>query len=527
MSAIGGIGSNRPEWERDQAAAAAGGAPVVSLGSEQLRGAPALAGVARGDETVAIGARGDAARAVQAALIATGFLSGRADGIFGRGTQGAVAAFQKARGLSPSGEVDAETLAALDQALQFGAKKQAPGAAPKNDIVFLGMGDNAGYELDQLRKYASTGVVGITDSRAGDDKLTFSVGGRMKTYDLATDAGVESYVKDIGLSGAKAKEVAGIIKGAQADARDEAAQLCRAFAEAERGERTIERLILSGHSVGGGVWGDSNGYFDYESLQKITRAFPGAARQVEDFMVQGCYSGSERNMDLYKAMFPNLKTAFAYVHSAPGSYSGSVDHEKKWEAATRGHDPSKVQRDMVKGTRKGENVATWNAVSGYQSDEAPRPVAELKRELDQAKPTYDRFFSGESAVTDTQAGPLRDYYNKIQRVLGSPELPAAERPKYEAMRDTTIRLNFYDATIKGKFQQANAAKIAAGFAAVGISPAPDFAKLSRKDALAQIAAFERKLDAMPTKPAAAVALRPLLTDGLRDLKPSAIPQSWV
>jgi peptidoglycan hydrolase-like protein with peptidoglycan-binding domain len=523
---VGGQGFEAPEAASASAEGATSGAAEASLGSEALRQA-ALDGVASGEATIGLGARGEAARIVQQSLQSLGYLSGKLDGVYGRGTQSAVAAFQKANGLTPSGTVDRETLLALDRALQVGAKKISPGPKP-NEIVFLGMGVGADYELQELKKNAATsgGVLGIVDSKAGDDKLSFTVGGKLKTYDLATGAGVDAFVRDIGLSGPKAKEVAEIIKGADEDAKDEAAQLCRAFAEAERGERTIERLVLSGHSVGSGVWGDANGYFDYDTLEAITRAFPKAAREVEDFMVQGCYSGSQSNMELYKAMFPNLKTAFAYVHSAPGSYSGSTVHEKIWEAATRGHDPSKVERNMVKGTRKGENVSTWNEVSGFESDEPPRPLAELKSDLAAAKPIFERFYSGEAAVEDTQQGPLRDYYNKIQRVLGSPDLPEAERAQYEALRDQAIRLNFYDASVKGKFQSAHAAKIRDGFAALGL-PAPDFSKLSRKEALEKIAEFERKLGSKSPKPAAAQALLPLLTGGLRDLDRRQIPETWV
>lgn len=516
MSGVGSVGAGRPEFDGD-------------LGSVEMGGDAALAQVAGGARSLALGARGDDVKTVQTTLQKLGYSPGTPDGIFGRNTERAIAEFQRNAGLATTGVVDAQTLAALDHAAQVGAKKPAPGAAPRNDIVFLGMGDHAAYELQELRRAAATGggaVVGVLDSRAGNDKLTFAVGGRQTTFDLTTREGVDAYVKTIGLSGAKAREVADIILNAGDDARDETAQIAGAFAQAERGERTIERLVLSGHSVGSGVWGDSNGMFDYDTLSKLTRAFPSAARQVEDFMVQGCYSGSEDNMELYRTMFPNLKTAFAYTGSAPGSYTGSVVHEKKWEAMTRGHDPSKVERGMVAGTRKGENVSTWNAVGGYQSAYAARPLAELRRELDAQRATFDRFFSGEERVQDTQQGPLRDYYNAVHRVLGSPELPEAEKAQLAALRDTTIKLNFYESNIRGRFQQAYAQSIASGYAAVGL-PAPDFSRLTRKEALAQIAAFEAKLDAMPRKPDAALALRGLLVDGLRNLRAPAVPMNWV
>lgn len=129
-------------------------------------------------------------------------------------------------------------------------------------------------------------------------------------------------------------------------------------------------------------------------------------------------------------------------------------------------------------------------------------------------------------MTNTQAGPLREYYNSLQRLLQHPELPAAERPALEARRDRTIRLIYYSATVGPKFQQCYVDQIREGFGAVGMAP-PDFARLGREDALARIADFEQRVADANPKPELAVRLLPLLTEGLRDLDPSRIPDGWV
>ncbi|MGB1274283.1 MAG: peptidoglycan-binding domain-containing protein, partial [Nannocystaceae bacterium] len=54
---------------------------------------------------------------VQAALIKLGFLAGDADGKFGRKTLRAIENFQTENGVPDSGEIDRETLHALDRAL--------------------------------------------------------------------------------------------------------------------------------------------------------------------------------------------------------------------------------------------------------------------------------------------------------------------------------------------------------------------------------------------------------------------------
>jgi len=532
MSGIGSVGGGAGRIDATSTGGAealrttTAAATPVALGSAELKGNPAVAAQAAAGGTVGFGARGDAAKGLQQALVKLGYLTGAnaADGIYGRGTQSAVAAFQKAQGITASGNVDPQTLASLDGALQFGAKKAAPGAVVASDIVFMGMGDGAKHEIQDLKRTAK--VHGITDT-AVNDQVTFSVGGRMQTYDLTKPTEIDRYVKDIGITGAKATEVASAISSAGEDARDEAAQVAKAFLDAEQGKRTIERLVLSGHSVGDGVWGDSNGSFDYDTLEKLTTAFPKAASQVQDFLVAGCYSMSEEHVSRYQGMFPNVKTAMAYMHSAPGTWTGAMVHNKKWEELTRGNDASKLDREPFAGTRKGENIGTWNEIDGLRTDAPAKPLSQLRTQLATQEPGTRDYFSGAKVVENTQSGPLRDYYSTIQQMLGSPELPASERPRMEGLRDATIRVIFYDHLVKGKFQAAHKDKISAGYAAVGVTPAPDFSTLSRKDALAKVAEFEAKLAAKNPKPQAALTLKPLLTDGIRDLKQSVIPNTWV
>jgi hypothetical protein len=94
-------------------ATATGGA----LASTQLRNAPGLGAVASGASTLEMGARGEGVRAVQNGLRTLGFASTAGDGIYGRGTMSSVAAFQRSARLTPSGNIDAPTLQALDAAL--------------------------------------------------------------------------------------------------------------------------------------------------------------------------------------------------------------------------------------------------------------------------------------------------------------------------------------------------------------------------------------------------------------------------
>lgn len=60
-------------------------------------------------ETLDVGSKGDAVKALQEKLIALGYLDGGADGIYGKGTAGAVQKFQAAEGLPETGTADSAT----------------------------------------------------------------------------------------------------------------------------------------------------------------------------------------------------------------------------------------------------------------------------------------------------------------------------------------------------------------------------------------------------------------------------------
>ena len=66
-------------------------------------------------ERVAPGTRGESVVALQQYLQEAGFLQGSVDGSYGRGTRAAVAAFQEANGLKPTGIADEETIKTINK----------------------------------------------------------------------------------------------------------------------------------------------------------------------------------------------------------------------------------------------------------------------------------------------------------------------------------------------------------------------------------------------------------------------------
>lgn len=402
--------------------------------------------------------------------------------------------------------------------VNVGTTQQQQG--PKS-IVYVGMNEGSQHEVESLR--ARLGQSGVTYLHSSEVQGQIKHAG--KTYDLNTAEGRLGFASAIGLPSDKAQALASILEGADDGARDEAAQLARTFRDAEKGKLTIERIVLSGHSIGSGVWGDGNGYLQMDTIAKLALLFPQAAGQVQDLMMAACYSGGQHTMEKYQTMFPNLRSVWAYDGSAPGSYSGAVPHILRWEKATRNSDGDNMSRNLATGTRKGENVAVWTATKGYNNGKELGPIETDRAAYDASHANLAAFVSGENAVTDSQTGPLREHYNSIQRMLGRNDLPASERTTLSAERDLVIRLLYYK-NVGTMFQTTYKTDINAAFQKAGL-PAADFSTLSRKDAIAKINELEAKLATTPGVPASTTNFVARMHSALIDLNPAHVPAAWL
>jgi len=447
----------------------------------------------------------------------TGRLFDEIDKFDKNGDSNSVALTQRGRATAVTPKI-----AAIGEKAQVDTLRALANTGPRsnNDVVLLGMNKGSSHEAKSLRN-RGLHVQHIKDARVDDTAR----GDDGKTYNLTTPDGVSGFVGSLKLPEAQSAKIEEVLNRADPDAKDELAQLTKTWAKGERGEEIPSRLVLSGHSVGDGVWGDHNGEIYRRDIADLAKAMPRAAAQVEDLHISGCYSGGQGDVDSWKGIFPKAKTVWAYTGSAPGSYSGATTHLARWDRATRG-EASTLDRNVAQGTRKGDNVATWSVDEGYNNGEPPRSYSDVREDFDWSRPDYNQFFSGAENVENTQSGPLRDHYNNTQRLIQHRDLPENERAQLSAHRDSTIRLIYYSKSVAPNFQAHHQQSIREGFRSVGMT-APDFSKLSRMDALAQISAFENKVTGMGTPPAAAQTLLPLLTDGLRDLNSSIIPSTWI
>ena len=391
--------------------------------------------------------------------------------------------------------------------------------AASDDILFVGMNPNASAEIDALRAKGAR-VVAVTNSEEGSDRVRASG----VVFDLSTPEGALAFARTLGLPPEQTANVARALIEAFPDARDELGQIAAVWAGAARGETIPVRLLLSGHSVGTGVWGEENGTLTLDALGALAEALPEAARLIEDVHVSGCYSGGKYVLMRIQSIFPQVKTIWAYAGSAPGAASGATTHQALWEKSTRGASTD-LNRSIADGTRKGEHVVVWTRDRGYDDVGSDKPIEALRVDLAYFDPVFELYASGEMKVEDPQTGALRDYYDALQALLSHPDLPADERVKLEERRDQTIRILYYRATVASHFTTEHWDAIRSGYASMG-KQAPDFSSLSRRDALASIETFVEQAR-VAEAPQPARELASLLERGLRDLKPDVIPEGWV
>jgi hypothetical protein len=397
----------------------------------------------------------------------------------------------------------------------------------QNDVLFVGMNKYTDNETQGLK--ANGAKVTVVKDTKVNDTVTTGTGKSKQTHDLTTDAGRKDFVATLGLPAGQSAEIEKILKNAGADSRDELAQIAQVWAEGEKGGKVPGRLVLSGHSIGNGIWGSedgfSNGTLKRDRLTELAKAMPKAAAQVQDLAISACYCGGESSITQWKEGFPNAKTVLAYHDKSPsGADGGSTSHLKRWEKLTRG-DVEALKPEQFGGLTKSKNVATWSVKHGYLTPGAQEKPEVVRQRITDFQPQYAKYFSGETPPPARDPNPLRTHYRDLQDLAGRTDTSAAEKAKLQGQIAQTIRLLKYDG-VKGSFQKEYGADVKAGFEAVGLK-APDVSKLSRKDAMQQLANLEKAASGKSPVPDATKKALEVLQKGLRDLDPSLIPENWI
>ncbi|MBF5042307.1 hypothetical protein FGE12_07840 [Aggregicoccus sp. 17bor-14] len=389
-------------------------------------------------------------------------------------------------------------------------------------IVHLSLNPDGLYEARALAE--RTPVYAIHNAPEPGALTLPGPDGRPLHFELTTRGGVDAFAATLPLPPAQQAAVAATLAQGDVLIRDELAQLALLWSRAEGGAPLPSRLVLSGHGYSAALVGEDNGRLPWELLASLAHALPRAAAQIQDVHLAGCNTAGPHALGVLREAFPQLRSLWAYAGTAPGAVSGAATHQLRWERATReGGEPT---REAAAHTRLGESVAVWTAAHGYDDGRAPEPLSQVRERVQLLSVVLEWADGGGLEVPDPQRGPLRDFYDALSALLRHPELPAAERPALEAQRDRALRLLYFEARVTGAFARTHAQALQQGYASLGLA-APDFAHLSRRDALWEVDRFCEAAAARQPLPEPARALLPLLVRGLRNLEPGFVPDAWL
>jgi len=414
---------------------------------------------------------------------------------------------QRAAARAPNGLLQRADPAAAGEALKPGEKMAIPTV-----IGYIGMNPGAMTEAKTLKKVSKDQVLISLDDPKAHDKMDNDEGlaqfiykdlGLHPLYNLFTFAEVFSFMKSVDFWG-----------------REQIGQILKWFSAAEAGKHKLERLVLSGHSDGVDLWGESDDEKDepgslmiYRDLAQIAKIYPKAAGQVQDIMFSACWSVMA--IQKMAEIFPNLQSAWGYIGFSPSIAQGSAAHIKKWEMTTRD------ERTPRKRDRQGK-ASIWTKDEGYVvGSPADYDLKELKEEFNAKSDRAAKMYDGSE---DLDGEFLRDIYFTLQLVSIHPESESKDVDEARKMLEITLRLRYWEKITK-EFSKAHHEQINKAYAGFSVAK-PRYWGISRPELKDHLVVYK---DALGKKGHAAAQdlYDNLLKPGLWELDPNIIPDTWI
>ena len=393
-------------------------------------------------------------------------------------------------------------------------------------VVFFGMSQSAHVESDVVKRgnRDKGGVTAIiNDERETSDLLR----------QLQDEERTRQLIDGLRLSDHQARALVELIEQ-QSGGRERALllRLARVYAEAERGCRTMARVVLSGESLAAEVFsrerGNAYASLDFQRFVQLRRIFPVASGQVRHVLMAACSCGHSKDIEVFLEMFPKAQTIMAYAGKGPNGPMARSDIAY-WEAHTK----TELIRSLApipkrRGDRGGEiRVSTWSVAEGYRGE--LKPLSRLMEAVERDEPLFkERLLGTPEPSDDPDFGVVHDYYRSLTELVGRKDyIDESGRAKYVAQREQAMRLRYWR-IVRENFASEHADELRRGYNAAGLK-IPDFSQLGRADLLAQIRDLE-VAQARLRNGAAALAqvmatLR--LLRGLEDLDPGMIPRRWL
>ncbi len=391
-----------------------------------------------------------------------------------------------------------------------GGTKKKPPPVPGGNVLYIGM-NNYKPEVARLKtRFAGTSV-SLTTVTVTEEEGATKAGG--KAYDLTDDKGIEAFANSLNLNGEQVDQVKQLLKSQDTANRDDLAHVISVYDQTQQdGADRMSRVVLSGHSYGTKVYNEHvKGAIYFDALVKLADLYPKAAGQTRHLLVLACMAGSEDLVqDTYRQAFPNLQTFMGYTSSCPTG-SGAADKLANWADVTD-VDPTKL-----KAPESGQS--NWASSGGYQGDE-PINTIDLMTGLRSDESKFNEYFAGTKVDPDNHSGFLFDYYRRARNASQhTTSITGADHDYVQLHADQSFRLRFWPSMVAG-FWQKNSAAITKGY---GTATVPKYETMSRKDALAAIAAFATTSTATgKDKDEAARLLK-----ALKDLDPNELSDNWI
>ena len=420
--------------------------------------------------------------------------------------------------------------AAAAQAVARGVRAPDPGKAPAaaivqrqpkkappptgGNILYVGM-NNFAPEVAMLRDlYRGTGVTLTAVTLTQEEKKTETAATGSTRFNLTTDAGIDDFAKALNLDAAKTKVVADLLKGADAFDRDDMAHVIAVYAMTQAdGKDRMSRLVLSGHSRGEKVYAKGDkGDIHFLFLVALAGIFPKAAGQTKHLMGAACFAGDEDTIvDLYQPAFPNLVTFSGWTFFSPTGSEG-VSKIRDWAKLTD------VNPTALPAPAAGE--ATWESGT-YHGANPQQSAADTMSSLRLLETvTFDDYFNGAKVDKSPYSGDLVDYYAKANSAANRTRtITGADHDYAKLHADQAFRLRFWQAQVAG-FWQTHHAQIEKGY---GSATAPNYGRMSRKDALKALANFASVAKGSQADQADAQKL----LDALKNLDPTIMKDTWI
>ena len=209
---------------------------------------------------------------------------------------------------------------------------------------------------------------------------------------------------------------------------------------------------------------------------------------MEDLKIAGCNSGQETKLEQHLALFPNLKTIWAYADWSPSPNTGSKYHIRHWLQGTdeRGDDGLDEARKAVssKSGIRDKNVATYSTETGdYMTDHgfSELSLEEIHHEVTALESYYDKAYN--DGLIE------RSYLNELQSTVNAfvGRNEARSHPDYQRFNAMTKHVLFlrHWHTFSMNFLKNKGQKVKAGYEEWEVEM-PDFESMSRDKVLAHI-----------------------------------------